>query len=271
MQLLEDDVHREATYKSVTDVRESKGKPQPIASDYYTMMAWLQNYMIVLENLFGKRCPLLKTHKRLRVTLINMKRMNGTYFSSNNITNLIWRLFVDSRTFFSTMTNERDLLDANLPVSNIDATTQLLSTFQPIRGDDLPLELRPSSNKRPRETVQNEPKSSKERKGLAPTKNSSEKEVVLRPDFCHPIISNAMKPVHDKIKYFNLSNFFTKAKVSYADITPKDKPVYPRMMVLGKCFVGCNGTHSKITDDHAKKVHDKIKSAIRATISGQIL
>ena len=93
-----------------------------------------------------------------------MKRINGTYFSTNNITNLIWRLFVDSRTFFSTMTNERDLLDANLPVSNIDATTQLLSTFQPIRGDDLPLKLRPSSNKRPRETVQNEPKSSKERK-----------------------------------------------------------------------------------------------------------
>ena len=78
-----------------------------------------------------------------------------------------------------------------------------------------------------------------------------------------------MKPVHEKIKYFNLSNFLMKSKVSYADITPKDKPVCPRIMILGKFFVGCNGTHSKITDDHAKKVHDKIKSAIRSTINGQ--
>ena len=38
MELLENDVHREVTYKSATDVRESKGKPQPIVSDYYTMM-----------------------------------------------------------------------------------------------------------------------------------------------------------------------------------------------------------------------------------------
>ena len=78
-----------------------------------------------------------------------------------------------------------------------------------------------------------------------------------------------MKPVHEKIKYFNLSNFLTKSKVSYADVTPKHKPVCPRMMILGKFCVGYNGTHSKITDDYAKKVHDKIKSAIRSTINGQ--
>ena len=38
MELLENDVHREVTDKSATDVRESKGKSQPIVSDYYTMM-----------------------------------------------------------------------------------------------------------------------------------------------------------------------------------------------------------------------------------------
>ena len=41
------------------------------------MMAWLQNYMIVLETLFGKRCPLLKTYKRIRVTLINNNNNNN--------------------------------------------------------------------------------------------------------------------------------------------------------------------------------------------------
>ena len=76
-------------------------------------------------------------------TLINMKRISGNYFTKINITNLIWRLFINSRRFFSTMTNERDLKGNNLLISNIDATTQLLSTFQPISGKDLSVELRP--------------------------------------------------------------------------------------------------------------------------------
>ena len=64
------------------------------------MMAWLKNYIIVLATLFGKRFPLLKTHTRLRVTLINTKRITRAYFSKHNITNQIWRLFVDSRIYF---------------------------------------------------------------------------------------------------------------------------------------------------------------------------
>ena len=89
MQLLEDDVQREATYKSVTDIRDSKGKSPPMAEDYYTLMAWLKNYMVVLQTLFGKLYPLLQTHQRLRVTIINMKRINTNYFTKNNIVNLI--------------------------------------------------------------------------------------------------------------------------------------------------------------------------------------
>ena len=76
-----------------------------------------------------------------------MKRINTNYFTKNNISNLIWRLFIDSRTFFSTMSNERDMRGKKLPVSNIDATTTMISTFQPIQGDDLLLELRPNTNK----------------------------------------------------------------------------------------------------------------------------
>ena len=42
IQLLDDDVQREAAYKSVTDIRDSKGKPPPLVEDYYTLMVWLK-------------------------------------------------------------------------------------------------------------------------------------------------------------------------------------------------------------------------------------
>ena len=42
IQLLDDDVQQEAAYKSVTDIRDSKGKPPPLVEDYYTLMVWLK-------------------------------------------------------------------------------------------------------------------------------------------------------------------------------------------------------------------------------------
>ena len=41
------------------------------------------------------------------------------------------------------------------------------------------------------------------------------------------------------------------------------------MMILGKCVVGCNGNHNKITDDHTRKVHEKIIAVIRSTLNVQ--
>ena len=59
------------------------------------------------------------------------------------------------------------------------------------------MELAPTSNKIVRETVQDELKSI-EGKGNFTGKIPIEKEVILRPDVCHPILSNAMKPVYEK-------------------------------------------------------------------------
>ena len=61
--------------------------------------------------------------------------------------------------YIFTKTNERNLLDKHTPVSNIDATTQLLSNFQLIRVDDIPMKLTTTSNNIVRETVQDELKS----------------------------------------------------------------------------------------------------------------
>ena len=39
---------REATHKSVSDIRDGKGKPPAIATGYYTLLPWFNNYIVVL-------------------------------------------------------------------------------------------------------------------------------------------------------------------------------------------------------------------------------
>ena len=79
-QQLADDAQRLATTKTVADVEKSRGKPPPIATDYYTLLAWIKNYMIVLKVLFGKKCPLLINHEAIRNTIVMVRRRNNNYF-----------------------------------------------------------------------------------------------------------------------------------------------------------------------------------------------
>ena len=60
---------------------------------------------------------------------------------SKNVVNLIWIFFTESRSYFTTMTNEKDRDSNILPFTNLGSTVAIISNCQPIRGDDLPLAL----------------------------------------------------------------------------------------------------------------------------------
>ena len=145
-QQLVDDALRLATTKTIADVERSRGKPSSIATYYYTLMAWVKNYMTVLLILFGKSCPLLQDYERIRNTLVLVKRRNGIYLSRSNVANLILRLFTESRSVFSTITNEKDLDSNILPITNLGSTATIIANCQPIKGDDLPLALMSTNN-----------------------------------------------------------------------------------------------------------------------------
>ena len=127
-------------------MEKSRGKPPPIATDYYTLLAWLKNYMMVLRVLFGNKYPLLLDHETIRNTLLMVKRRNSVYFTRSNVVNLIWRLFTESRSYFAIMSNEEDLKNRHLPYTNLASTAAIVANCQPIRGEDLPIELMPIKN-----------------------------------------------------------------------------------------------------------------------------
>ena len=60
--------------------------------------------------------------------------------------NLIWRLFTESREFFATMSNCKDLDSNILLFTNLESTPNIIVHYQPIRREDLPLALIPTQH-----------------------------------------------------------------------------------------------------------------------------
>ena len=225
-------------------------------------MAWVKNYMTVLLILFGKSCPLLQDYEKIRNTLVLVKRRNGIYLSRSNVANLILRLFTESRSVFSTITNEKDLDSNILPITNLVSTAAIIANCQPIRGDDLPLALTPTKllgrGKGDRDGTRNDgqmgqasgrynmtQQKGNEQQEKNGRKDESQRQVIFGTQFYHPTIRQAMLPVLEKIQYFSLA---------YQDLTPTERPkICSRMMILGKCFEGCTRDHCTIPDVWAER------------------
>ena len=247
-------------------------------------MAWVKKCMTVLLILFGKSCPLLQDYERIRNTLVLVKRGNGIYFSRSNVVNLIWRLFTESRSFFSTMTNEKELDSNILPITNFGSVA-IIANCQPIRGDDLPLALMPtklpdrSKGESNRNNGQMGPSSGKytmtQQKGNGQQrkngrKNESQTQVIFGPQFYHPMIRHAMLPVLEYIQYFSLASFLKRGNIAYQDLTPTERPkICSRMTILGKFFEGCTRDHCTIPNVWAKTVVNKVRQQIQVMLGGQ--
>ena len=102
--------------------------------------------MMVLRVLFGNKCPLLLDHETIGNTLLMVKGRNSVYFTRSNVVNLIWRLFTESGSYFVIMSNEEDLKNRNLPYINLASTAAIVANSQPIRREDLSIDLMPIKN-----------------------------------------------------------------------------------------------------------------------------
>ena len=72
-----------------------------------------------------------------------VRRRNNNYFSRSNVVNLIWRLFTESRAYFTMMLNDVDLKNNSLPFMNLQSTAAIIENCQYIRGGGLPQKLMP--------------------------------------------------------------------------------------------------------------------------------
>ena len=124
---MEEENLREAIHKAVSDIRAGKGKPPAIATGYYSFLAWFNNYIAVLQILFKHQCNILISMKRLRTAVVTIRRRSSSYFTRCNISKLLWRIFIDGRSFFSMQTDKEDIQNNNLPVSTLNTTMAIVA------------------------------------------------------------------------------------------------------------------------------------------------
>ena len=80
--------------------------------------------------------------KRLHTDVVTIKRRNSSYFTRSNISKLLWRMFIDGRSYFSIQTDKEDLQNNTLPVSTLDTTMTIVAQGATLQYDAFPVEVR---------------------------------------------------------------------------------------------------------------------------------
>ena len=189
------------------------------------------------------------------------------------------------------MSNEEDLKIRHLPYTNLASTAAIVANCQPIRGEDLPIDLMPiknttgnrEQNRGGHNQYQGTGNGGLGRNNGSRTEHHSgnnnnnntqhrgggeQRQIVNGQHLYHPIVRRVMEPVLAKINFFSMAQFLKRAKIDYQDITPTERPkLCTRMMLLGKCFEGCQREHTSIPDSWAKKVIENLKNQIATSMN----
>ena len=203
--------------------------------------------------------------KRLRTAAVTIRRKNSSYFTRSNISNLLWRIFIDVRSYFSIQTDKEDLQNNKLPVSTLDTTMVIVAQGTILQYDDLTVELRAQiySNK-----TEKRPGNYLASSGPKKQNNDNSKKELVLHKLYHPIIKRAMTPVLNKVKFFSIKEFLRRAKLDPKELVNSDNNVCTRLLLLGKYFDGCRIRHEKISDSWARKVVEKLKPALDNSLVG---
>ena len=136
-----------------------------------------------------------------------------------------------------------------------------MANCQPIRGEDLPIELMPIKNTTSNREQnrgghtqyqgtgngglgRNNGSRGEHHSGNNNNNNSQhrgggeQRQIVNGQYLHHPIVRRVIEPVLAKIIFFSMAQFLKRAKIDYQDITPTERPkLCYRMMLLGIFFV----------------------------------
>jgi hypothetical protein len=114
LRALEEDSAR-ATSTTIADIRATRTKPPPCPTEYYSMLQMLCAYIKLLIMLFGPRCEHM-AHVTTIFFLVKERMAMYERMTRNQVAHLLWAVFVDGRSYFSTPHDHM----GNPPVSTLD-------------------------------------------------------------------------------------------------------------------------------------------------------
>jgi hypothetical protein len=104
-----------ATSTTISDMKAARTGPPPCPTDYYGLLQLMCSYMKLLMMLFGANCDHLIQVSTIYF-LIKERVSMFQLMSKEQVAHLLWSVFIDARTYFST---PHDLM-GNPPASRLD-------------------------------------------------------------------------------------------------------------------------------------------------------
>jgi hypothetical protein len=239
---LEEACFEASTHKSVADIRKHiAGIKVELPSDLLMLVRMFNNYIKLLEVLFGPSCPHLIQVKGLRDGLEDNEGDLETRMTTTLCLHLLWRVHHDARSFFQAC--ERWDCGDPLPRSSLEATVRRLC-------DDCCIDvamtcpvaafLGPEQTK-PKAKSTTEPKSGKPKQ---------------------PVINSAIPPGCRKaVEAFNtrhptmlLPTLLKRGNITLKDVTVGGKGECTSFGLLGRCTAFCPYSHVVCTPTAERQV-----------------
>ncbi|MGH7955101.1 MAG: hypothetical protein ACREOZ_03990 [Gloeomargaritales cyanobacterium] len=196
-------------------------------------------------------------------------------FNLKKSANLIWAIFVDSRRFFNTITEDthvtgRDRLPT-VQTGTLEIIALSVATGTTFSLDDVPEQLLGIDNAKSNEN-QRGTQAQKTSKSVPNTWTNIYTEVAnLR---WHPEIQKVAAPVLLEQPRLRLTTLCKSAGLKHVGELPKleNRKICYKWEIFGKCMTDCkNGSHGNapITDEFARQLLEAIKPGLNATSDQQ--
>jgi len=240
---LEEACFEASTHKSVTDIRKHiAGIKVELPSDLLMLIRMFNNYIKLLEVLFGPSCPHLLQVKGLRDGLEENEGDLETRMTTTLCLHLLWRVHKDARSFFQAC--ERWVCGDPLPRSTLEAAVRRLcddcccidaAMTCPVASFIGPEQVRPKT------------KSTTEGKAGRPKQPTTNSAI---PPGCR----KAVEAFNTRHPTMLLPTLLRRGNITLKDITVGGKGECTSFGLLGRCSASCPYTHAVCTPTAERQV-----------------
>jgi hypothetical protein len=239
---LEEACFEASTHKSVADIRKHiSGIKVELPSDLLMLIRMFNNYIKLLEVLFGPSCPHLLQVKGLRDGLEENEGDLETRMTTTLCLHLLWRVHQDACSFFQAC--ERWVCGDPLPRSTLEATVRRLR-------DDCCIDAAmtcPVATFLGPEQVKPKAKSATEAKAGRPKQPATNSAI---PPGCR----KAVEAFNTRHPAMLLSTFLRRGNITLKDITVGNRGECKSFGLLCRCSASCPYTHAVCTPTAERQV-----------------
>lgn len=254
----------EAMYKATTTSIEDHQRNKIVAKvpdGFYPFMEMIKKYTNMLEAGFGELCPLAVELQEIVDDLYDMSEVSRAALTKQAKASILWAILLQSRHFangkmkgasamlnqFTSMTNaikKRELyISTEVPPALYEAKVTVKTHTAAAAG-------KATKDTRAKDT---RPDTPNDRPQIAKQ---------IKRENRHPLVTAALQPIFTKHPRVSVYDMCKPCRLAPMNLFPDQPNLCLRSTILGVCSEDCKWNHTRITDEQATTVIEKLKTSI---------